>query len=97
MTIEELEELMINRGLVIRAIPKEITHIYEVHYAKRYPNGTVKYMEEYKREMLLVTEVPENAGKFVMNAKSNTETTVKFHPPFFSSIKELVEYVEQSI
>ena len=94
MTIEQLEEFMVNHGLVIRTIPKEITHIYEAHYAQKYPNGTVKYMEEYKREMLLVTEVPSNAGKFVVSAALHTDSNIRFHPPFFSSIKELVEYVE---
>lgn len=94
MTIEQLEEFMVNHGLVIRAIPKEITHIYEAHYAQKYPNGKVIYMEQYKREMLLVTEVPANAGKFVVSAALHTDSDIRFHPPFFSSIKELVEYVE---
>lgn len=96
-TIEQLEKIMITRGAVIRAIPMEVTHVLEKCHADRYPHGEILYLEEYKREMLLVREIPDHARKFMLQEERNTGSTVKFHTPaFFGSIAEIIRCLQEN-
>jgi len=107
MTMQELEEIMILKGIVIRAIPMMITGIYETRHASRYPNGVVKYLESYDREMLVVETVPENAGKFMITTEMNTSGVVRFFKStftdniykgrFFISLEEAVQAVKETM
>ena len=91
MDIKELEKMMVEHGLVLRAIPMKVTHVFDTYHADKYPQGTIKYMEEYGREMVVVEKVPENAGKFVVEQVRNTGRTVRFKEDrFFDSIEDIV-------
>lgn len=88
MNIKELESIMIEYGVVLRAIPKTVRGVYEKYHIDKYPNGTIEYLEEYKREMLVVISVPKNAGKFVFECQKNTISGVQFQGnKYFDSIE----------
>ncbi len=90
MTIEELEKIMVEHGVVLRAIPKVVVGVYEKKHIERYPNAVVKYVEGFKREMLFVERVPQNAGKFIFEL-AKTDSMVRFCPKeYFVSIEEAV-------
>lgn len=96
MDINELERLMIDEGLVIRAIPLKIREIYEVRHKDKYPDGRIEYLAEYKRKMLIVEREPENAGKFLITRGWGTLSTVKFqNDPYFDTIEEAVNYLQE--
>lgn len=94
MDIQELEKIMVEYGVVLRPIPKIVRSVYEKKYATTTPDGVVKYMEKYKREMLVVERVPENAGKFIFECQKNTNRIVHFHgKKYFDSIEEAIQYL----
>lgn len=66
LTIKKLEKLMIYHGIVLRAIPERVINICEKSNIDRYPRGVIKYLEDYKREVLVVESVPQNASKFIL-------------------------------
>lgn len=66
MDLKTLEAIMVENGLIIRAIPKKIRHAFEKEHFEDYPDGEIKYLDEFKREMLVVERTPKNAGKFVI-------------------------------
>lgn len=92
MDIKELEEIMVSHGVVLRAIPKKTRSIYERYHIDKYPRGTIQYLEEFKREMLVFESIPENAGKFIFECEKNTSATVHFSgKKYFDSIEQAVE------
>lgn len=96
MNIKELEELMISKGAIIRAIPKQSIEIYEKWHIDSLKNQgvkvEVKYLEKYRREMAVVERVPENAGKFVIEVNQGVSSIVKFKDKvFYNSIEEAIE------
>ncbi len=96
VTIGQLEEIMISHGAVIRAIPREIIHVMEKRHADRYPNGEIRYLDKYKREMLVVKEIPECAGKFIVQEERHTCSIVKFRKPvFLDSIEDVVRHLTE--
>lgn len=89
MDIKELEKLMILNGIVLRAVPEKEIAIYETGHKDKFPDGTIRYIDAYKREMLVVERVPEHAGTFLTECMPNTSNTVKFtEKVFFGSIEE---------
>lgn len=82
-SIEELNEIMIENSLTLRAIPRVRYEYYEVRHAKNYPDGEIKYLDAYKREMLIIKIIPKNAGKFIIMKTPNTNATVIFYSPIF--------------
>lgn len=98
MNIKELEELMISKGVVIRAIPRQSIEIYEEFHIDSLKNQgvkvEVKYLEKYKREMAVVERVPENSGKFVIEINQGASSIVKFKDKvFYDSIEEAIESI----
>lgn len=98
MNIKELEELMISKGVVIRAIPRQSIEIYEKFHIDSLKNQgvkvEVKYLEKYKREMAVVERVPENSGKFVIEINQGASSIVKFKDKvFYDSIEEAIESI----
>ena len=94
MTIEKLEELMIEHNLSIRAIPKMVREVYDVNESikKRYPDGVVMHLAEFKREMYVRYVVPKNSGKFICVKNRGTLSTVNFSQvDSFDTIDEAVE------
>lgn len=95
MTIQELEKIMQEHGLVIRALPKKKRQVLEAGYKADYPDGTVTYMEEYKREMLVREQdlAPHLAGKFLIQSVKGTSADVHFEHELFDSIEDAVASV----
>lgn len=96
MTIKELEEFMISKGVVIRAIPKEVTGIYEVSHLNKFKDNpeysvSIEYLKDYKREMLVVKSSPRLGGKFLIKSQRNTLSDVLFTSKSFDSIEQAVE------
>ena len=84
MTIQELEKIMQEHGLVIRALPKKRRQVLEAGYKTVYPDGTIMYMEEFKRKMLVREQdlAPHLAGKFLIQSVKGTSADVHFeHGP----------------
>ena len=94
IAIGQLEEIMISHGAVIRAIPREITQVLEKRHADEYPNGEICYLDKYKREMLVVKEIPKHAGKFIVQEARHTCSMIDFQKPvFFDSIADVARYL----
>lgn len=94
MNIDELEATMSQYGMVIRAIPEKIRGVYEVSHQDLFPNGQIMYLEEYKREMLVVETRPQHAGKFVIECARHTYSRVQFNgKKFYDTISEAVNDV----
>ncbi|MBQ3011261.1 MAG: hypothetical protein IJA20_02925 [Methanocorpusculum sp.] len=92
MDIKELEEIMVEHGVVLRAIPMKVTGIYEVRHRKQFPNARVEYLEDFKREMLIDERVPINAGKFIFESNQGTGNMVKFYANrFYDSIEDAMD------
>lgn len=92
--IKELEEIMIAHGVVLRAIPCVTTSTLEMRHSKDYPNGEIKYLPAYKREMLVIKRFPENGGKFLIEANQDTASTVRFRGKrYFDSIGEAIDFI----
>ena len=96
MTIKELEEFMISKGVVIRAIPKEVTEVYEAAHLDKFKNDpkyrvSVEYLKDYKREMLVVKSSPRLGGKFLVKTQKNTLSSTMFTSKCFDSIEQAVE------
>lgn len=92
MDIKELENIMVSHGVVLRAIPKTARSIYEKYHADKYPDGIIMYLEKYKREMLIVENIPKNAGKFIFECEKHTSSIVKFNgKKFYDSIEQAIE------
>lgn len=91
MNIKELEEIMIAHSVVLRAIPQTTIGIYEKEQISKYPDGTVKYLDNYKREMLIVERTPKNAGEFILECEKHTGSTVRFTGNmFFETIEQAI-------
>lgn len=88
---------MISHGVVLRAIPEKIRGVYEKRHIDKYPDGVIKYLDDYKREMLVVEIIPKNAGKFIFECARNTNSMVKFMgKKYFDSIEEAVESLQNN-
>ena len=94
MEIIELERIMKEKGLVIRAIPNEIKCIYDSYHIKDFPDGKLEYISQFDREMCVVMQKPKNAGKFMIESVRHTYADVKFnHSECFDTIQDAVNYI----
>jgi len=92
MDIKALEKIMVEHGVVLRAIPMKVTEISEVRHQKRFPNARIEYLESFQREMLIIERTPQNAGRFIFEANQRTGDFVKFYAEkFYDSIEEAIE------
>lgn len=89
MNITELEQIMIEYGVTLRAIPSTVYGIYEKKNAEKYPDGEIKFLEAFKREMLITKHIPKNAGKFIFEYNCGTGDLVRFTGQnYYNSIEE---------
>ena len=91
MTVQELENIMQKYGAVIRAIPYRTQEIYEAAYKDRFPDGEIRYLEGYDRNMLVVEKTPENSGKFMVETAKHTGSMIRFSSGYFNSLEEVAE------
>lgn len=90
-TIEKLESTMRQFSLCIRAIPLKTTRILEASHIIEFPNGKVVKLPEFNREMVVVENTPENAGKFIVEQQMNTDKTTRFHPSkYYDSLENVL-------
>ncbi len=84
-TINELSELMIEKRLTIRAIPRIVRVIHEVKH-KDLPQlqpGRVEFLREYGREMFIHEKRPTNGGKFLIVQNCGTSSMISFQKQKF--------------
>lgn len=97
MNIAELEQIMVEYGVTLRAIPAEVYGIYETTHAEEYPDGQISYLEEFKREMLITKRIPKDAGKFILEYNCGTGKTVCFsRQEYYDSIEEAIKALPRS-
>ena len=92
---EMFEKFVRDNNLVIRAIPEKVRGTYDVneHNLKKFPQGEVKYLPEYKREMIVVFTVPAHAGEILVTRCKHTMGNVEFSGGvYFKSFDEIYEY-----
>ena len=94
MDILELEKIMKEKGLVIRAIPNEIKCIYDSYHISEFPEGKLEYIPQFNREMCVVMQKPKNAGKFMIESIRHTYADVKFvNEMYFDTIQDAINYI----
>ena len=94
MDIRELEKLMVDGAVTIRAIPKEVVGIYELRHRDQFPNAEVFFDVVAGREMLRDVTIPKNAGKFIILKKCGMGSIVRFDKPvFYDSIEEAIRNI----
>ena len=91
MSMQELEKIMIEYGIVLRAIPLYHTSTYEVRHKDHYPEGVEYFDPRFKRNMLKVKKANYHGGKFIITRMTDTVQTIPFYKPrYFDSIEEAV-------
>jgi hypothetical protein len=94
MDIIELEKLMKEKGLVIRAIPHEVKNIYDSCHINDFPNAKLEYISQFGREMCVVMQSPKHAGKFMVESAMHTYMDVRFrHAEYFDTIQDAINYI----
>lgn len=95
MELERLEQLMRKHAAAIRVVPCMSRAILEKRQSKDYPNGSILYLDEYEREMLVVPMVPKHAGQFVVETNCGTGSITKFQGhAFFKTLEKVADYLE---
>lgn len=91
--LDEISAILMEHGASIRIIPKEHWSVFEVCHKDMYPDGVVKYLDEYKREMLVVQKENPHAGKVNVGFSTTATGTVTFEPTFYDSVEDAVDYI----
>ena len=92
--MDELSELMVKHGAVIRAIQHETVRRYVVNKNSE-PLGTVIYDDSIGRNVDVSIRENKHAGQFLLELTRDTYATVKFSGKrYFNSIQEIVEYLK---
>ena len=101
--LKTLERLMVEHGACIRAIPEKDREIYEAYHVND-PEFSkpdiirkeVVYLEEFKREMLIVERVPEDAGMFLVETGLGTAAQVRFSgKQYYKTLEEAITAIEK--
>ena len=75
-TIENLQELMIKHGAIIRAIPEHEINLLEPRYKDEYPDAEIVYDERYKRNFIRVETKLSLGKKFIIGIKHNQDSKI---------------------
>lgn len=90
--LSKLQDMLVKHGGVIRAIPMKTRGVYEAYNIDKYANGKVEYLPEFGRDMLIVEEVPKDAGKLLLVAGQSTSSTTQFKGALkFNTMEELID------
>lgn len=76
LTIEKLEKLMVEHGIVIRAIPYEHVDVLEISHKDKHPGCEVYFDEICNREMIKVTKKNSKGGKFIVTTEATQGTKI---------------------
>lgn len=103
-TLCDLRETMLQNDLCIRPVPGTCRHIFEVNNTPDAPlPGQLRgqtvisrqgmYLDEYKRDMLIVKTIPPHAGQFIATSCRDTGQTVKFSGPlkYYGTLEEIIQ------
>lgn len=103
-TLCDLQEAMLQNDLCIRPVPRTCRHIFEVNNAPDAPlpgqlrgqtvvSRQIMYLDEYKRDMLVVKTIPPHAGQFIVTSCRDTGQTVKFSGPlkYYDTLEEIIQ------
>ena len=94
-SLEALQNIMIEKGLAIRAIPLSSRVVVELSHQSEYPNGCAQYLEKFKREMWVEEKKNKHGGQFVVESYCGTGATVKFAARnFYHSLEELIDDIK---
>lgn len=98
MDINNLQRLMLKYGAVIKTIPEMHTNCIETRHAQdpvlNLISAKVEYREEFKRDMLVITQRNTLGGKFLLAFDQTQDTTVKFDKELiFDSIEQIYNYL----
>lgn len=93
--VETIQKIMVDYGVVIRAIPMVERFVLEVCHKDQYPEGKVVMMgKPFNREMLVFEKPLHHAGKFIVAFANNTMSTVRFDGKhYFDTIDDVIDYV----
>lgn len=95
MNLELLQQIMIENGLAIRAIPKTRRIVVELRHKEEFPDGHAQYLEEFNREMWVEERSNSHGCQFVVERNCGTKSTVEFSgKKFYSSLEELIKDVK---
>lgn len=95
MNLELLQQLMIENGLAVRAIPPTRRIVVELRHKEEFPDGHAQYLEEFNREMWVEERINSHGGQFVVERNCGTSSTVHFSGKrFYNSLSELIEDVK---
>lgn len=92
MNMQELERVMVEYGIVIRAIPHYDTSTIEVQHKEQYPEAVEYFDPRFNRNMLRVKKANHHGGKFIITKMTFTGGMVSFYDPkYYDSIEEAVK------
>jgi len=93
--MELLEKVMVEHGIVIRAIPYEHSGTLEVRHKDKYPNGIVCYDEKHGRNMLKITEKNSKGGKFIITTAGWQGTYINWGKPviFYDTLEQAINSI----
>ena len=91
MTMQELEQIMVEYGIVIRAIPHYQTSTFEARHKDQYPEAVEYFDVKCNRSMIKVQRPNRHGGKFLITKQADTGQMVSFHnPKYYDSIEDAV-------
>jgi len=92
MTTQEIEQIMIEKGITVRAIPKKIISHWTIQ-EKNIPNCKNKIIYNEKgKPFEEKIKVPENGGKFIIVNNCGNDSLVNFkNCKYFNSIDEAIK------
>jgi hypothetical protein len=107
MKLTELEKLMVEYGLAIRAIPHKQPFCLEVRHRAKFPTGIKCYDARYGRIMLKGSVKNKHGGKFVVTVEHSEGAAINYWGKpnekykgkpavFYDSIEEAVAAVVES-
>lgn len=98
MTIQELEKIMIENGITIRAIPKEIVSYWYIQ-DKGIPNckNEIGYNKR-GRALKKIVNIPKNGGKFIIKSNCDNGDIISFRGlelEYFDSIEHAIKSIQE--
>lgn len=94
MTIKELEKIMIEYGITIRAIPHYDRSTIDIRHKAQYPNAIEYFDPRFHRNMLRTKKENCHAGEFMVVKNTDTcEIVSFFKPKYFNSIEEAIQWI----
>lgn len=75
-TIENLQELMIEHGAIIRAIPEYEINLLDPRHKDKYPDAEIMHDERYNRDYIRVKTKLSLGKKFIIGIKHNQDSKI---------------------